>query len=242
MIYSNYRSLVQLEKWYETPLGLRFAQAIKTSLMPHIACIKGKYLLQLGVEAQQDWLDKSPIVNKYVLSPSTKKKNGVICVPDDALPIATESIDLVFLPLVLEFIQSPLALLSEIDRILAPNGVLIIAGINSFSLWGFRRLLKLGQIVPWNGKFLNVIKLEQMLIRQDFEIQSEETFFYRPPFNNDYFLEKSYFLEVMGRLTWIYPGALYLIVARKQEIKMMPIKPIWKLGDYVLGKQDVPAT
>ena len=52
------------------------------------------------------------------------------------LPIATQSIDLVVLPHVLEFADEPHQILREVDRVLMPEGRLVIVGFNPWSLWG----------------------------------------------------------------------------------------------------------
>ena len=59
------------------------------------------------------------------------------------LPIATQSIDLVLLPHVLEFAEEPHAVLREVDRVMMPEGRLVIVGFNPWSLWGMRSALGL---------------------------------------------------------------------------------------------------
>ena len=57
-----------------------------------------------------------------------------------ALPFASASIDLVVLPHVLEFSAHPHQVLREVERVLVPEGSVVIAGLNPLSLWGLRRL------------------------------------------------------------------------------------------------------
>ncbi|VVE68828.1 SAM-dependent methyltransferase [Pandoraea pnomenusa] len=59
----------------------------------------------------------------------------------DELPIATASTDLVVLPHVLEFAENPHDILREVERILVPEGQVIITGFNNLSLWGAREEL-----------------------------------------------------------------------------------------------------
>ncbi len=237
MIHSNYYDFVQLEQWYQTPLGLACAHAEKERFMHHLSVMRGLDLIQLGIGEQQHWLAASPIFQKYVVNFSLGQQKGALFAHEDALPIANESVNVVVLPHTLEFIQTPMALLTEVERILSPNGFLLISGFNPLSLWGFRHLLKLGNgSAPWNGKFLGLVKLRHLLVDYGFEIQSVESFFYRPPVNSAYWLKKTYFLELMNRFVSFYPGGLYLIVAQKKVIPLTPIKPIWQLGEYIIGK------
>ena len=56
------------------------------------------------------------------------------------LPLASQSVDLVVLPHVLEFHAEPHEMLREADRVMMPEGQLVISGFNTASLWGLRQL------------------------------------------------------------------------------------------------------
>jgi ubiquinone/menaquinone biosynthesis C-methylase UbiE len=56
------------------------------------------------------------------------------------LPFATQSLDLVVLPHVLEFAAEPHQVLREVERVLIPEGQVIICGFNPSSLWGMRQV------------------------------------------------------------------------------------------------------
>jgi ubiquinone/menaquinone biosynthesis C-methylase UbiE len=55
------------------------------------------------------------------------------------LPFAAHSIDLVVMAHVLEFHDDPHQILREVERVLIPEGEVIIAGFNPISIWGLRR-------------------------------------------------------------------------------------------------------
>ena len=55
------------------------------------------------------------------------------------LPFASQSIDLVVLPHVLEFSKEPHQILREVERVLIPEGQVIICGFNPVSMWGVRQ-------------------------------------------------------------------------------------------------------
>jgi SAM-dependent methyltransferase len=55
------------------------------------------------------------------------------------LPFASQSLDLVVLPHVLEFAAEPHQVLREVERVLIPEGQVIICGFNPASLWGARQ-------------------------------------------------------------------------------------------------------
>ncbi len=55
-----------------------------------------------------------------------------------AWPLAAESLDLVVLPHVLEACSDPHACLREVERVLIPEGQVLILGLNPWSRWGWR--------------------------------------------------------------------------------------------------------
>ena len=57
----------------------------------------------------------------------------------EELPFATHSIDLVVMPHILEFAEDPHQVLREVERVLVPEGHVVITGFNPASLWGLRQ-------------------------------------------------------------------------------------------------------
>src|SRR3989441_4060051 len=57
------------------------------------------------------------------------------------LPLASQSVDLVALPHVLEFHHNPHDVLREVERVLMPEGQVVISGFNSASLWRLRQVV-----------------------------------------------------------------------------------------------------
>ena len=56
-----------------------------------------------------------------------------------ALPFAAASLDLLLLPHTLELSLDPHATLREVERVLVPEGRVVISGLNPASLWGLRQ-------------------------------------------------------------------------------------------------------
>lgn len=88
------------------------------------------------------------------------------CGPDallhfDALPIETESIDLIVALHVLEFVENPHRLLREMDRVLIPNGCLIVIGFNPYGLQSLLKPIRLRRGVPWCGRFYSSWRLHE---------------------------------------------------------------------------------
>ena len=89
------------------------------------------------------------------------------------LPFANESIDLIVLPHVLEFAADPHYILREVDRVLRPEGRLVISGFNPASLWGARQYLSrlIGNpYLPRDGQFISLIRIKDWLQLLNFSL------------------------------------------------------------------------
>jgi SAM-dependent methyltransferase len=146
----------------------------------------------------------------------------------DALPIASDSVDVVVLPHVLEFESRPHEALREAQRVLVPEGNLLICGFNPWSLLGlWRTVLNRRGSVPWRGEFFGLGRVGDWLALLGFDVIGVDNFFFRPPFANDHLMEKLTNLDRFGRTAGGMLAGLYLISARKRISTLTPIKPRW---------------
>ena len=97
-----------------------------------------------------------------------------------ALPFAANSLDLVVLPHTLELSPDPHATLREVERVLVPEGRVVICGLNPASLWGMRqrrahlyRRLGFGELfLPEAGEFIGYWRMRDWLRLLSFEVES----------------------------------------------------------------------
>lgn len=145
----------------------------------------------------------------------------------DALPLHSQSLDLVVLPHTLELASDPHLALGEVDRVLRPEGHLVILGFNPASLWGLRqqagqlrRSLGLGRgqplFMPRAGEFIGYRRLRDWLRLLSFDVVAARFGCYRPPFNSLSWLERSAWMERVGERWWPVFGAVYMLVAVKR--------------------------
>jgi SAM-dependent methyltransferase len=155
---------------------------------------------------------------------------GAVTVHSDPqhLPLATNSVDLVVLPHVLEFAEHPHQILREVERILVPEGNVVIAGFNPFSLWGMRRMLagRTGA-PPWQGRYISVPRLRDWLALLGFETRGGAFGCYAPPVTQARWLERCRFMEAAGDRWWPIAGAVYVVQAIKRQHGMRLITPKW---------------
>lgn len=146
-----------------------------------------------------------------------------------ALPFASHSTDLVVLPHVLEFHAEPHQLLREIERILIPEGQLIVLGFNPLSLWGVRRRwCRPCNSFPWNGNYLSVLRLKDWLKLLGFEVDRGAFGCYAPPCSQEKWLRRWRFMELAGDRWWGFSGGVYLLRAIKRTQGVRLITPAWR--------------
>lgn len=231
----------QINEWYQTPLGEELASAIADRLEPTLTRLFGYHLLQLGIPDRPEWVSKSPIPHKICVLPDINIMPALgadnLFAEFSKLPFANGSIDVVLMPHILSYVRDPQEVISEVERILVPEGHLIIIGFNPFSLWGFGRLfMQMKKQAPWCNPYISTFRLRKYLSDFGFELIHLHSFFFRPPVNNDKALKKLLFLETIGRLCWPYPGGAYIFVAKKQLTIVTKIRPIWQFKHIIVGK------
>jgi SAM-dependent methyltransferase len=143
----------------------------------------------------------------------------------EMLPFAEQSLDLLVLPHTLDFASDPHAVLREAERVMMPEGRVLITGFNPWSLWGLRRLK--ANDVPWQGHFLALYRLKDWLALLDLQLVCGEFLCYRPPLQRKGWLDKSRFLERAGDKLWPGGGGVYCLDVVKRVRGMNVIEPDW---------------
>lgn len=191
-------------------IGLPQIDALAASRMPH------------------RWLTNSSVPDEKLRD----KKRPVVVVHDFAeLPFDAHSIDLVVLPHVLEFSAEPHQILREVERVLIPEGRVIVTGFNRASLWGARQAagrLSKNYFLPLEGEFISHPRLKDWLKLLNMEVGSSDFGCYAPPFKSEKWLQRYRFMEKAGQRWWPYLGAVYILQAVKRVKGMHLIGPAWK--------------
>jgi SAM-dependent methyltransferase len=149
----------------------------------------------------------------------------------EELPFAGASIDLVVMPHILEFAQEPHQVLREVDRVLVPEGQVVITGFNPASLWGLRQTMaRLGvsTYLPSSGQFIALPRLKDWLKLLSFEVNRGRFGCYAPWARSDRWLSRWRFMEKAGDRWWPVLGSVYLLTAVKRVRGMRLIGPAWR--------------
>jgi SAM-dependent methyltransferase len=217
-------SIPGIDAWLDTAQG-RYVMAWEQARIDALVTdLFGYNALQLGLP-QYNLLAQNRIPLRQIAGESGPI--DVLCNLCE-LPFAANSIDLVVMPHILEFHDDPHQILREVERILIPDGQLVITGFNPISLWGLRqRLTRNKKEFPANGHYMSVLRLKDWLQLLSFEVDRGNFGCYAPPCRQERWLKRLHFMEAAGDRWWGFAGGVYLLRAVKRVRGMRLILPGW---------------
>ena len=235
--------------WLKTPPGEYLLAWEREQFDQAVSDIFGYHALQLGF-AELDALRANRMPHQWLAATSSQHASShrtesdasssrpkVAMVTDaGALPFSANSLDLLVLPHTLELSQDPHATLREAERVLVPEGRVVISGLNPTSLWAMRQgrahfYKRFGQsqlFLPEAGDFIGYWRLRDWLRLLNFEVESARFGCYRPAFETDKWLARFEWMDKAGRRWWPIFGAVYFLVAVKRVRGMRLLEPAWK--------------
>lgn len=212
--------------WQQFSQGQALTDAISRQLQPWWQQIFGYYMLKVGDLSCQ--MDTSHCKIQHHIGVGRFSPQASLLAEADALPVAQNSVDAVLLNHCLEYTADPHHVVREAHRVLMPDGYLLLSGINPYSSVGLLKWLPgLAQKYPWHGRFFSASRVKDWLHLIGFEVLSEQRFFCSAMLAKDY---KATRWQLWSEQHLNYFGASYLLVARKRELPLTPIKPKWQLS------------
>jgi SAM-dependent methyltransferase len=228
-----------MQQWFETPPGKYLLAWERAEFDRAVGDIFGYHALQLGLP-ELDTLQANRMPHKW-LALNHAHALGSSVQPDlvtdyAALPFEENSLDLVVLPHSLELNVDPHATLREVERVLVPEGKVVICCLNPASLWGLRqrrahvyRRLGFGELyLPDAGEFIGYWRLRDWLRLLSFEVESGNFGCYRPAMKTEQWLDRWDWMDSLGQRWWPIFGAVYFLVAVKRVRGIKLIGPAWK--------------
>lgn len=229
----------ELADWHRRTPGSLVLDTESRLLIPLIQNIFGYHLLIVGprdylpalgaVRVQHStWLtpptihDPEPGPGPEVGRPAARCSfvRGRAC----EMPVSSDSIDLVILMHVIEFEKDPHAVLREAERVLAPEGHVIVAGYNALGLMGAWSLLH-RRGAPWNGRFYTAARVKDWLSVLGFDTVARDGCFFRPPLPNARVLRRLQGFERIGPRFWPRLCGTWFLVARKRTAALTLLGP-----------------
>jgi SAM-dependent methyltransferase len=216
-----------LSEWFATSQGQNVLEWERIQFDLATEDVFGYRAVQMGLH-QIDFLRANRIPFRFTLA----LEHGAALAADPMqLPLASQSVDLVALPHALESTADPHLVLREAERVLIPEGQLVISGFNPLSLWRLRQLLLFGRKgagAPWDERFIGLLRLKDWLHLLGFELNGGRFGCYAPPFERPHWQSRFAFMEKAGARWWPIMGGVYVVRAVKRVHGMRLIAPAWR--------------
>ncbi len=221
-----------LRGWFEQAPGRSVLEAESGELERTLTNLFGYHLVQVGQLPGPDPSDHSRILNRALVAldgDSCPSGAPVTRGAAAALPIDSDSVDVVLMRHVLEFEPDPHAALREALRVLVPEGHLVVSAFNPWSLLGVSRMLRRGRHEPpWGGQFLAQARLKDWLGVLGFELVRQAPCFFGVPVRNERLARRMAGVGAAAARVLPVCAGSYVLVARKRVTALTPIRPRWR--------------
>jgi SAM-dependent methyltransferase len=212
--------------WLATPLGRRCLANEQRLTRGALERVFGEQLLQIGAWGARNSFLRYARTQRRALIDWRPGVSADLISDVEQLAIASDSIDAVLLPHTLERTESPHALLREVDRILRPDGHLLVLSFAPGGLWGLRHLLAARGFPGGRERMIREGRLRDWLQLLSFEVGSATRYCHTLP------LERFKQLRLLPReeraqrwLPMLSGG--YLLRAQKRVRPLTPVR-MWR--------------
>ncbi len=220
------------DSWYQSPLG-KISDRLEHSLVNrHIEKLKSKLVLDAGCGTglySMRFARKGAYVmgldcSEEMLQNAKKKSSSILPVIQylkgdlHYLPFKNNIFDIVASITALEFCAHPLKVISEMGRVLKPNGQLIIGVLNRDSLWMKKILEQADDTSIYRHAHLFIPEELKQIINQTnlFRTISIETCIFFSPDDTPMLPLQIYLKESLGKWSNPMHGAFILLSTRKK--------------------------
>jgi SAM-dependent methyltransferase len=221
----KYNGRSSLSGWFSTPQGAYVLDWELAQFDSAVEDVFGFRAVQIGLP-EVDFLRQNRIPYRFTLA---LEQGAALAADPLQLPLASQSVDLVALPHVLEGHHNPHDVLRETERVLMPEGQVVISGFNTASLFRLKQIFSLTKgEAPWDAKFISLLRLRDWLRVLGFELNGGKFGCYAPPFRDKKWLERFEFMEKAGARWWPIAGGIYVVRAVKRVHGMRVVTPAWR--------------
>lgn len=208
--------------FHAVQLGLPCMDALRANRMPH------RWLAHDSMVLPETLPTLPPADTRWSAQPLPQRVH--LHCEFDALPFPDSCIDLVVLPHTLELTRDAHQTLREVERVLVPEGRVVITGFNPVSLWGLRQRagharrgvgmargdVSAGLFLPRAGEFLGYWRLRDWLRLLGLEVDGGCFGCWRPPLHSQRWLQRWAWMDPVGERWWPVLGAVYAVTAVKR--------------------------
>ena len=133
--------LTQLESWYARDNGRYLLHSTRRALQESLDIAFGYHILQLGAIRGEHLFEGSTINHRIYATDRPGTDVGLLARGEE-LPLESDSVDAIICHHYLEFAENPHQVLRELQRVLTPQGHLLLIGFNPFRLKGLNSRLR----------------------------------------------------------------------------------------------------
>lgn len=229
--------------WLKSPSGQALLETERQWLEERLVDQFGYNALQVGPSdinalASNRMLCKARISFFGPQPVDSATEQQVVCHPN-ALPVESESVDLVVLVHCLELVSDPHSLLREAERVLIPEGRLVVLGFNPYSLWALHQPLATRYFPPAGNQWLSLGRLKDWCRVLGMTPDGGAAALYRPVVSKPSWWRRLAWLEAAGARWWPGLGAIYLLSAVKRREGMRMMKTSWRQRKTTASSQVV---
>jgi SAM-dependent methyltransferase len=212
--------------WYQTPRGKLLKELETDYIRQSITVSCQQTILQIGgLGWENDFIDCSLYKYFTILDTRGLGSNHARKVQAKAyhLPLQSDSIDMIIVPHLLEFDANRFQTMREIERVLKPEGILLILNFNPWSLWiRYQYLWDIKWADSWRGHFISQSRLSDWLKLLNFEVTVSSTF-------NVYSVDSKQGKVIKNKRS--LSATAYAVKAIKRRYNLIPLTPV---------KSDIP--
>ncbi|MDN5872185.1 MAG: class I SAM-dependent methyltransferase [Nitrococcus sp.] len=216
-----------IQNWFCTPLGCSLVEAECRLLSQRMACLYARHVLQVGAFARGQRPALFRGARQWVLDDWPEAPVDVAASPVE-LPLHNETMDIVILIHQLEFSDYPHQILREAERVLSPEGHMLVLGFNPVSVWGLRYLFASRRRggPPSNGRYRSQARIEDWMRLLGLEIERKDRLHFSPPLNNRGLFGRLRRREEVAPsfLRWV--GGVHLTIGQKRVGGRIPAQPV----------------
>lgn len=176
--------------------------------------------------------DQLLINHQIVISPKFSAQHIDVQCHYEALPIASDSIDFAFLPAILQQSNEPHQVIREVERVLIPEGCLILVGRKPFSWHGLKKKI-LNRAKRSKHKTFDISTGRLADWFQLLDLQIEEEVHLSSVLHQLQTSQLPNWLKKTGVFFCNYFASYYIILAKKKVSRLTPIRPSWRKNKQV---------
>lgn len=220
-------SFLDLDTWFNSPLGEHVAQAFNDELSHLSPLLYGDILLQLGSCGDNNWRHLFRFQHKWLATPFKDNNKTTFSTKLNQLPLDRSCIDCIIAPLTLDAFSFDTGPLDEIDRVLKPMGYVVFLGVTPLSLWGaWIRYAKQRCFGSLRGQPKSVHSIKKAMLHRGYLPCHLNVFDYIPPLNHAFCIDKLKVLNTIATMISPMPAGFYCLVMQKYVENELPPKAV----------------